>query len=136
MTRVSQNRFQVAENDRWAEPLEGNFTRVLLEDLTALLPTAHFANYPWRLSERPEYQVAIDVLRFEPNADGHVELVARWFVRATATKQTSTAKETRLSVAVKGRSTDAAVAALSSAVGDFSREVARAVAALAAKATP
>ena len=29
VTRISQNRFAVAENDRWAEPLEENFSRVL-----------------------------------------------------------------------------------------------------------
>lgn len=136
VTRISQNRFQVAENDRWAEPLEENFTRVLLQNLTALLPTAHFTNYPWPLSARPEYQVTIDMLRFEPNANGHVELVARWLVREAATKQTTPVKETRLSVPANGRSTDAAVAALSGAVGDFSREIAQAVTTLAAKATP
>jgi uncharacterized lipoprotein YmbA len=136
VTRVSQNRFQVAENDRWAEPLEENFTRVLLQDLTALIPTAHFVDYPWRLSERPEYQVVIDMVRFEPNANGHVELIARWLVREAATKQTTPVKETRLSVPANGRSTDAAVAALSGAVGDFSREIAQAVTTLAAKVSP
>ena len=29
VTRVTQNRFAVAENDRWAEPLEDNFALVL-----------------------------------------------------------------------------------------------------------
>src|SRR5262245_47155811 len=33
VTRVSQNRFAVAENDRWAEPLEENFSRVLSQNL-------------------------------------------------------------------------------------------------------
>src|SRR5215510_8607930 len=28
VTRISQNRFAVAENDRWAEPLDENFSRV------------------------------------------------------------------------------------------------------------
>ncbi|HZD40655.1 MAG TPA: PqiC family protein [Terriglobales bacterium] len=135
VTRVSQNRFQVAENDRWVEPLQENFARVLLENLTALLPTAHFMNYPWRLNERPRYQLAINLMRFEPNADGHVELVARWILREIATKQPAPVKETRLSLPVKGTSTDAAVAALSGAVGDLSREIAQAVA-FAAKAAP
>src|SRR3954471_156925 len=32
VTRISQNRFAIAENDRWAEPLEENFARVLSEN--------------------------------------------------------------------------------------------------------
>ncbi|MGH7834188.1 MAG: PqiC family protein [Candidatus Binatia bacterium] len=134
--RVSQNRFQVAENDRWAEPLEENFTRVLLQNLTALVPTARFVSYPWRPSERPDYQLEINVLRFEPNAAAHVELIARWFVREAATKQASAVKETRLTPSVKGSSTEAAVAALSGALGEFSREIAQALQALEAKAKP
>jgi uncharacterized lipoprotein YmbA len=136
VTRVSQNRFQIAENDRWAEPLEQNFTRVLLQNLTALVPTARVVSYPWRPSERPEYQLEIELLRFEPNAAGNVELIARWLVRETATKKASAVKETRLTPPVKGSSTEAAVAAMSGALGELSREIARAVQALEAKAKP
>ena len=39
VTRISQNRFAVAENDRWAEPLEENFSRVLSQNLSILLQT-------------------------------------------------------------------------------------------------
>ena len=56
VTRVSQNRFQVSENDRWAEPLTENFIRVLMENLTALAPAARLVTYPWRAGERPQYQ--------------------------------------------------------------------------------
>jgi len=130
VTRVSQNRFQVAENDRWAEPLEENFTRVLMENLTALAPTTGFVGYPWRANERPKYQLEIEVLRFEANSAANVELLARWQLRESATKRLARSQQTRLSPAITGSSTEAAVAALSAALGEFSREIAQAVLAL------
>jgi len=128
VTRVSQNRFQVSENDRWAEPLAENFTRVLMQNLTMRMPAARFVSYPWRSSERPEYQLEIQVLRFEHSTAGNVELDARWLVRETATKQSAGINQTRLVPAVNGGSTEAAVATLSQALGEFSQEIAQALA--------
>ena len=133
VTRVSQNRFQIAENDRWAEPLEANFTRVLTQNLTARLTTGRFVIFPWRPGERPAYQLEIDVLRFERHASGSVELIARWIVRG-ATLKSALANETRLTLAVRDSSTEAAVAALSGALGEFSDEIAQALQGLAANA--
>ena len=127
VTRISQNRFQIAENDRWAEPLAENFTRVLMQNLAALTPTVRLVSHPWRPSERPEYQLEIDVLRFEANAGANVELIARWRVRETATKKASAVRESRLTPPVTGSSTEAAVAALSEALGELSQEIAQAV---------
>ena len=86
VTRISQNRFAVAENDRWAEPLEENFSRVLSQNLSILLQTDRMVAYPWERSQRPTYQVQVEVLRFEPNAEQLVELWARWIILDDAKK--------------------------------------------------
>ena len=80
VTRISQNRFAVAENDRWAEPLEENFSRVLSQNLSILLQTDRIVAYPWERSQQPTYQVQVEVLRFEPNAEQIVELWGRWSI--------------------------------------------------------
>ncbi len=133
VTRVSQNRFEVAENDRWAEPLEENFTRVLVENLTTQLPNGRFVTYPWRLNGPPAYQLEIEVLRFEPNATEKVELIARWSVRKIGMKNATASKETRLMMPIKERTTEAAVAALSAALDDLSQEIAQALESLETK---
>src|SRR5206468_11751389 len=86
VTRISQNRFAVAENDRWAEPLEENFSRVLSQNLSILLQTERIVAYPWQRSQQPTYQVQVEVLRFEPNAEQVVELWARWIILDDARK--------------------------------------------------
>ena len=129
VTRISQNRFAVAENDRWAEPLEENFSRVLSQNLSILLRTDRIVTYPWERNQRPAYQVQVEVLRFESNAEELVELWARWTVSDNA-KKIVTVRESHLSGRAKDRSTEAKVAALSEVAGDLSKEIAAALRAL------
>jgi uncharacterized protein len=126
VTRISQNRFAVAENDRWAEPLEENFSRVLSQNLSILLQTDRMVTYPWERSQRPMYQVQVEVLRFEPNAEQLVELSARWIILDDA-KKSLIVKESYLTESVRDKSPEAAVAALSDVLASFSQEIAAAL---------
>lgn len=126
VTRISQNRFSIAENDRWAEPLDENFARVLAQNISILLPTDRIVTYPWERSQQPTYQVQMEVLRFEPNGDGVVELSARWSI-IDSTKKTLTVKESYLTHPAKEKSTEALVASMSDAVSSLSKEVAAAI---------
>jgi uncharacterized lipoprotein YmbA len=126
VTRVSQNRLEVAENDRWAEPLEENFSRVLSQNLSILLQTDRVVTYPWERNQRPTHQVQVEVLRFEPNAEQMVELWARWSI-TEGTKKTVIVRESYLTHSVKDKSTEASVAALSEAVGRLSQEIAASI---------
>jgi len=123
VTRVSQNRFAVAENDRWAEPLEENFSRVLGQNLSILLYTDKIVTYPWEGSQRPAYQVQVEVLRFESNAQQAVELWARWTIM-DRDKKTVAMRESFLTQPAKDNSTEASVAALSEVLGSLSQEIA------------
>src|SRR5262245_56224241 len=126
VTRVSKYAFVVAENDRWAEPLEENFSRVFSQNLAILLQTDRIVAYPWERSQRPTYQIQMEVLRFEPNAEQVVELWARWTI-LDDTRKTIGLKESYLTKPARDKSTEASVAALSEAVADLSRDVASAI---------
>ena len=136
VTRISQNRFAVAENDRWIEPLEENVVRVLTQNLAALLRPERIVRYPWQISQSPAYQVEIDLLRFEPDTGQEVQLRARWAVIDGKSKQTQVAKESQFARQAKAKSSEAAVAAMSEALGDLSREIADAVGAIARAQKP
>lgn len=125
--RTGENRFDVSENDRWAEPLDENFVRVLSQNLALLLRADRIALYPWPNGKKPSYQLAIEVLRFEVNSARDAQLWARWEVIDGSGKTPIGVKESRLKRPAKDRSTDAAVAALSETGADLSREIADAV---------
>jgi len=124
VTRISQNRLDISENDRWAEPLEENFTRVLSQNLGMLLEGVRIIRYPWQTSQRPTCRIEMEVLQFEPIAGQKVELLARWAVIDSRNKVPLVLKESRLARQTNGKSTERSVAALSETLGDLSREIA------------
>ena len=130
VVRSDQNRLDVSVNDRWAEPLEENFSRVLSQNLALLLNTDLIVIHPWSLANRPRYKVEIEVFRFEANSERNGQLFARWSVLDSADKKVAVVKESRVTRNAKEKSTDGSVAALSDAVGDLSREIANAVSAI------
>jgi len=127
VTRIEPNQIDVSQRDRWAEPLEENFARVLAQNLSGLLHTERIKLYPWPVAKKPKYQVEIEVLRFEASAAGEVQLSARWTVRETSEKSLIKYRESRISYPLRTKSTELSVAALSEALGALSREIAAAV---------
>jgi uncharacterized protein len=81
VTRVAPNRIDLSAERHWAEPLDKNFDRVLSENLAVLLDTQRIEKYPWSLRTKVDYQVEIDVQRFETTSDGQTQLIASWIVR-------------------------------------------------------
>ena len=124
VTRAGQNRFDVSENDRWAEPLEENFTRVLSQNLGMHLGGARIIRYPWQTGQRPTCQIEMEVLRFEPNTGQEVELLAGWTLIDVSNKTALVSRESRIARRTGAKSMEASVAALSETLGDLSREIA------------
>jgi uncharacterized lipoprotein YmbA len=124
VTRAAQNRLAILENDRWAEPLEENFTRVLAQNLGILLADARVIRYPWQSSQRPTCQIEMEVLRFEPSTRQEVELLARWALIDLGNKTPFSSKESRIVRQTGTKSMEASVAGLSETLGDLSREIA------------
>src|SRR5579864_4175226 len=78
VTRVGPNRLELSNQDRWAEPLDNNFKQVIAQDLTQSLGTHSITFYPWPGTTRVDYQVRIDVYRFETDPATKANLVAHW----------------------------------------------------------
>jgi hypothetical protein len=126
VTRIAQSRIYISENDRWAEPLEETFTRVLSQNLGILLGGARIIRYPWQTHRRPACQIEMEVLRFEPNTQ-EVELLAGWLLIDLSNKTPLVFKESRIARQTGTKSMEASVAALSETLGDLSREIADAI---------
>jgi uncharacterized lipoprotein YmbA len=130
VSRITANRLDVAENNRWAEPLGDNLGRILAQNLSVLLGTDSVSLYPWPSDSRPTYQVEIDVLRFEPDSARSAELSARWILRDVPTRAILSVKESELTEPLKGPSTEESVAALSELLGKLSCEIVEALRAI------
>jgi uncharacterized lipoprotein YmbA len=124
VTRISPTRISVSENDRWAEPLKDNIAQVLAHNLSILLRSDRVILHLWPAQERPTYQLEIDVLNFDTDTAGTAHLAARWFLRDVRGGQTIAQKESHLTAAASGSSTEQSVASLSKTLGDFSLRIA------------
>lgn len=129
VTRNGANALQLAEFDRWASPLGEDFTRVLSENLVALVPADRVVPFPWGREARIRYEVAVEVSRFEGRLGGDCALVARWDVfRGGEKAPASSGKVTASEPA--GPSYETLVAAKSRLVAGLSRDIAGAIRAL------
>ena len=75
--------YQLAEFNRWAEPLSNNLTRVLAENLANLLRSNAIDLFLSSDSSIPfDYQLEVDVLRLDGNLGERAALVAQWALLA------------------------------------------------------
>jgi uncharacterized lipoprotein YmbA len=130
VSRPNANQIQLAEDERWGEPLADGFRRILRDDLEELLDTNRIVLHPFDVRSPPELVVVVDVSRFEPvgTTSRYAELVARWTL--------STGREPR--VLARAQTTvrepiahdagpDSEIAALSRALARFAFALASAV---------
>jgi hypothetical protein len=76
--RTSHNEIRVADLDRWAAPLNENITNVLVDNLSALLSTGNILKFPWKARIPIDYQIVMDITRFDGMPGETVDLRARW----------------------------------------------------------
>ena len=123
VTRRGPDEIELAEFDLWSEPLKDGTARVLGENLATLLRTDRVALFPWRGSQPMQYQVAVDVARFEGAVGGDVTLEARWRILGRDGKELTLRRST-FTEAVGAPGYGALVAAMSRALGALSRDIA------------
>lgn len=123
VTRTSTNELHLSPVDRWGEPLDENFRRVLSDNLGQLLGTEDIVQYPWSHKAGVNYQVLVTVQRFETNSDGQSQLRAQWIIRDGATGKSLYASQTNATTPA-GPATTPSAAALSADLGDLSQAIA------------
>jgi len=129
ISRSSEREIHLAEFERWAGSLEQDISRVLAENLSALLSRDHVTVLRLRdVHPFPvQYRIGVDVMRFEGPIGGTVTLAARWSLHREEDGKVLSARESIVREPVEGQDYDALVAAMSRALATLSREIAEAI---------
>ena len=127
VTRLSENELNLAEFDKWAEPLKDNFSRVLVENLSTLLCADTISIFPWKGPTPIDYQVEVTVIRMDGNVGGNASLVARWAIFRENDRKMLLTRQSSFSRLLSSESYKALVSAQSRAIADLSREIAEAI---------
>lgn len=125
VSRMGPHSLQVAEFDRWAEPLEENFSRVMVENLSTLLGREGILVSRGTEIAPFDYRVAVEVGQFEGKPPDVVLLKARWMIlEKDHKKSVLLVKKSGFMLPVDTRDYEALVSAKSKTVVDLSREIA------------
>ncbi len=125
VTRASGNRVVLASFHSWVEPVDSMFTRVLVGNLSSLLATDNVVTMPQRRPLPLDYQVAVDVDRFDADQSGRAVLDARWRVfGADGNALIGEGRSTIVEPPAEAGSYDAIVAAMSRALAGMSSAIA------------
>ena len=127
VTRVSENELNLAEFDKWAEPLKDNFSRVLVENLSILLYADAISIFPWKGPTPINYKVEVTVVRMDGNVGGNASLVARWAIFRENDRKMLLMRQSSFSRLLSSESYKALVSAQSRAIADLSHEIAEAI---------
>jgi uncharacterized protein len=133
VTLTKTSEVQLASFYRWAEPLQDNFTNVLVENLSQILGTERIIIFPRESAASSDYQIMVTVIRFDGETGGAVVLTARWSILGEGGKRELLTKKTDISEPTDGQGYDALVSAESRAVARLSKEIAGAIKALGEK---
>jgi uncharacterized protein len=128
VTRVTSHELMVAEFNKWAEPLEENFPRILAENLSSLLCTKTVLIFPWKGSIALDYRIYVDVIRMDGNLGESAALDVSWTIMGGAEKKgVLLMKRSSYKEPTGGQDYGDFVAAQSRNVAALSRDIAEAI---------
>lgn len=131
VTRSASNQIQLASRDRWAEPLDVTFSRVLSMDLSRALGDAQVVVFPaFGANYIFNYRVSLTVDRFETDSSGTARLAGRWNILAGQSGRSLYASSSDIREPSRPGDTASAAAALSQAAAALASQIAQAITSL------
>lgn len=134
VTRLGANELRIDEFRQWAEPLRVNILRVIEENVAMLTGAKHIHAVPKRRSAVVDYQISLDVLRFDADTAGIVTLKSVWRIVSPVGHQQL--MERRATIVKPSGSTNTidVVDAMNKALAALSQEMVNALAEAAGRA--
>lgn len=108
----------------WAAPLSNTISSVLGENISTMIPSDRVVELPVSAAVPVDYELRVEIVRFERQPDGGVDLVARWSVFSEGGERLVAVE--RLSYRVPDVSPDfrSITLAISALLGELSRDIA------------
>ena len=123
VTRKNDGGLSLEEYDRWGGDLRNDIARVLGETLAAQLPRDRVTILTGRRSTPADYNIFVQVRRFEPIAGEKIWLRAQWTVTEISGQTVLLRRDADLYEPIKGQGFPETVAAMSHAVDRLGQEM-------------
>lgn len=119
-----KNTYQLDELHRWAESLDDNMTRVILQDLSVLMPADVVSTNSQR-ARQAKLALAVTVLEFHIDPEGQARLTAQW--QASRGDEVVISRQSSFKVAADNDNAQLKVEALNQCLTQLNREMAAAL---------
>lgn len=130
VTRDKKGMLTFAQFDRWGEPLDAALTRLMIENISIMLPPATVETFPCDPAVPVKYQVIADVLQLESRLDQDLVFTAQWTIINVQEKKMMVTKKSEFRQPINPRNYAGLTEALSAACASLSAEIAASLAAL------
>ena len=77
---IAPNVYQLNELNRWAEALDENISRILVQNLSLLVPTEVLPTNTSNLARQAKYRLSVNILEFHVDPQGQAGLTVQWHV--------------------------------------------------------
>lgn len=125
LTRANDDQELIADEfNQWAEPLKASIPRIIGENMASLTGGGRIRLFPWSQSTQVNVQAAMDIHRFEADADGNVILKATWRLVTVKDRHLIMEKQSIIEKASTGNGVSGIVEGMSLALSDISLEIA------------
>jgi uncharacterized lipoprotein YmbA len=127
VTRDTDYRLELSETHHWAEPLKDSVPRVIAINLSNMLESNRVYVVPRRQKVSLEFQVSIDIARFDGELGEAAILGARWTLYGKDAREPLLSRVTIVTETTEDGSYNALVAASSRTLEALSSEIAEAI---------
>jgi len=127
VTRDADNNLQIAELQQWAAPLKDNIAEVLAQNLTALQPSQIIRAYPWSAYGSIDYQIIVQISRFDAKPEQSANLDANWAIMEQKTHTVVSNGYSKIQAKPENATTAGTVKALNNTLATLSQELAKAL---------
>jgi uncharacterized lipoprotein YmbA len=127
VTQQQVNRLDVAETEKWAEPLDAGVARVLRADLAHLLAERRVLVTPRDFTD-PDARLYVHISRFEVSGGSEAVLDAQWRLERSRDRRELVLRQSQHRQPITGEGYPAITAALNETLHNLSRDIAAAVA--------
>ena len=127
VTRATDYQLDLSESHQWAEPLKASVPRVIAVNLSNMLESNRVFVIPRRQNVSLDFQVSIDITRFDGRLGESAVLGARWTLYGRDTREPLLSKVTIVSEETEDGTYNALVAASSRTLEILSTEIAAAI---------
>ncbi len=123
VTKTESAELQLAEFERWAEPMGEMFTRTLTENIKSLTGSHHIYSYPWSSNLDFTYRINAKIIKFENNVNGDALLIAHWQLIHESGESKVKTMHSEFNANAKDASYSSRIAALNDTLTQFAKEI-------------